>query len=55
MKVLIVIIHNWEKRFGVGKKGMENMCLEELQYLNEEIRNKTTAFNISVCLLFIKH
>ena len=37
-----------KKRFGVGKKGMENICLEELQYLNEEILKEKTAFNISV-------
>ena len=35
-------------RFGVGKKGMENTCLEELQYLNEEIRKNNKAFNMSV-------
>ena len=35
-------------RFGVGKKGMENICLEELQYLNEEIQKNRTSFNISV-------
>ena len=25
-------------RFGVGKKQMENICLEELRYMNEELR-----------------
>ena len=35
-------------RFGVGKKGMENICLEELRYLSEEIRRNNAAFDISV-------
>ena len=35
-------------RFGVGKKGMENICLEELRYLSEEIRRNNVAFDISV-------
>ena len=38
-------------RFGVGKKGMEKTILEELYYLNEEIRNKVgKPFDISVTL-----
>ena len=38
----------YDNRFGVGKKGMENICLEELLYLNEEIRKNNTAFDMSV-------
>ena len=36
-------------RFGVGKKGLEEICLEELFYLNKEIQSQNeNPFNISV-------
>ena len=36
-------------RFGVGKKQMENTCLEELSYVNEEIRNNCgKPYDVSV-------
>ena len=36
-------------RFGLAKKQMETICIEELEYLNKEIQNNCgTPFNISV-------
>ena len=41
-------------RFGVGKKQMENICLEELNYVNEEIRNTCgKPFDVSVRIRII--
>ena len=39
------------QRFGVGKKGMEAICLEELGYVNEEIRKRIEKpYDIQVSL-----
>lgn len=36
-------------RFGVGKKGMEKICCEELEFLVKEIKSKAdSSFDISV-------
>lgn len=36
-------------RFGVGKKGMEKICIEEMLHLNEEIQKQNgKPFDIEV-------
>ena len=43
------VLHNIFCRFGMGKKQMENVCVEELRCMNEEIRkNCGRPYNMSV-------
>ena len=53
MKNVIAMLHKIFCRFGMGKKQMELICLEELRCMNEEIRkNCRRPYDISVKCLY---
>ena len=56
IRSIFILLNNFNTnfRFGVGKKGMEKLCLEELHHLNKEIQdNVGKPYDVSVILKII--